>query len=165
MQKKVKNIENIEGKKIFKYGMIVLVFLGGMYLLTSALVTKNRRMESTKVDNGSVAIQYSEILLGEVFHQSEGEYLVLCYDKEKDSDTYKTIISKLEQAEKIKLYTVDLSSAFNKKLVKDESNKTPTKASEIAVSGATLFYFKDDNLTSYIEGKEEITAFVEPYQE
>ncbi len=162
---KKKKAEASEGKKFLIYLVILLCFLGGMYLLTNFLVSKNRRLESTKVDNGSVSIQYTEILLGEVFHQSEEEYLVLCYDKKEEASSYSSIVSAVTKANKIKLYTVDLGNAFNRKLIQENSNPSPTKASEIKVKGATIMHFKHQSITSYIEGKDAIEEYVKEYEE
>lgn len=153
-----------EGKKVILYLVIVFVFLGAVYFLTTVLVSKNKYLENTTVDNGSVSIQYSEILLGEVFSKSQEEYLVLCYDKEEESSEYASVVSGLTTANKVKLYTVDLSHAMNKSLLGEESNTHPTKASEIKIHGATLFHFKNGELVDYIEGKEAINTFVKEYE-
>ena len=152
-------------KKILLYILIVLLFLGGMYLLTDRLVAKNKYKEKTTIDNGSVSIQYSEIILGEVFSRRQEEYLVLCYDKKEEATDYNAIVSDVMNGEKIKLYTVDLSHAFNKgSLTQEKSNTHPTKASELKVKGATLIHIKNKSVVDYIEGKDAITSFTEDYK-
>ena len=161
----MKKQETALDKKVLVYILIVLLFLGGVYLLTDKLVAKNKYKEKTTVDNGSVSIQYSEIILGEVFSKSQKEYLVLCYDKEEEQDDYNSIVSDVMNGDKIKLYTVDLSHAFNKALLtEDKSNTHPTKASELKIKGATLIHIKDKKVVDYIEGKEAITSFVGDYK-
>ena len=161
----MKKKETSEGTKVLLYILIILVFLGGMYLVTNALVSKNKYFEKTKVDNGSVSIQYSEIILGEVFSRNEKEYLVLCYDKQEEADDYNTIVSSIMSKDAVKLYTVDLSHAFNQSLLTNEtSNRHPTKASEIKIKGATILHIKDKKVVDYVEGKDAITTFAKNYQ-
>ncbi len=152
------------GKKMIIYGLVVLLFLGGMYFLTSVLVKKNKYIEKTTIDNGSVSIQYSEIILGEVFSKNEDEYLVLCYDKKDKTTNLSTTVSTLMSADKIKVYTVDLSHAFNKGLLSNEGNPNATKSSELKINGSTLIHIHNQKIEDYIEGEDAIQSFVEDYQ-
>lgn len=160
----MKKHEMNEGRKIILYTLIVILFLAGMYFFTSFLVKRNKYIKSTKVDNSLVTIQYSEIILGEVFSMSEEEYLVLCFDKNDEKTTLSSLASSLISASKIKLYTVNLASAFNKGLQGDESNKKPEKASDIKINGPTLLHIKNKEVVDYIETEDEIKKFTEQYQ-
>ena len=71
--------------------------------------------------------------------------------KKDDMDTIHTLISNYnDKKDKIFLYTVDMSEAFNKQFISDESNTNPTTAEELKIAGVTLIHFKDNKVLSYV---------------
>ena len=54
------------------------------------------------------------------------------------------------------IYTVDMSSTFNKKYTSDKSNKNVEKLEDLQISGPTLIEFEDGEVTEYIEGEDAI---------
>ena len=90
-------------------------------------------------------------------------YLVVYYDKSSDdADEVMSAIYTYEASpEPLTVYTVDLSNALNKGVVtEDNSNKKPSKASELAIKGVTLIRFRDGEVREYIEGKDSVIDYL-----
>ena len=139
---------NYEPKKVLKIIIIMIVTLGVFYLLTLGILSKKDSVYG-KINS---SIQYNKILVGQSFNQKRKEYLVLYYNSKKDDmDTIHTLISNYnDKKDKIFLYTVDMSEAFNKQFISDESNTNPTTAEELKIAGVTLIHFKDNKVLSYV---------------
>ena len=168
-----RNIKKIDGVggldpevwgKIFIV-LIVLVVLGLFYLLTLYITNKN--LDSPKDDKKTkeeTVISYSDIVLGKSFSMSDDEYLVIYYDAgdEDIKSTYNNLVSTYKSKEDpLPIYTVDMSSAFNKGHdTQEESNKNPNNAEELAIKGPTLIHFTGHVVTDYIEGEEAITSYL-----
>ncbi|MBP3800133.1 MAG: hypothetical protein ILA19_04040 [Bacilli bacterium] len=139
---------NYEPKKVLKIIIIMVITLGVFYLLTLGILSKKDSVYG-KINS---SIQYNKILVGQSFNQKRKEYLVLYYNSKKDDmDTIHTLISNYnDKKDKIFLYTVDMSEAFNKQFISDESNTNPTTAEELIIAGVTLIHFKDNKVLSYV---------------
>lgn len=139
---------NYEPKKVLKIIIIMVITLGVFYLLTLGILSKKDSVYG-KINS---SIQYNKILVGQSFNQKRKEYLVLYYNSKKDDmDTIHTLISNYnDKKDKVFLYTVDMSEAFNKQFISDESNTNPTTAEELKIAGVTLIHFKDNKVLSYV---------------
>lgn len=158
----LKSINNDnEVKKVIKCVVIVLAIFALMYLLTVLVLKKSSTDYITKEEE-STTIQYSEILAGTVFNKKDNEYLVLFYDMDEDTDyTYSNLVSDYEAKEEhLPIYYVDLSSALNKSVIADESNKDATSAEELKINGATLIKFTNNSISEYLEGEEAISNYL-----
>ncbi len=144
----VEEQQNIELKKVIKILIVMAVTLGVFYLLTMGILSKKDPIITTP----NPSIQYNKLLVGESFTQKEKDYLVLYYDSTKDNmDTVHNLISNYnDKKEKLYLYTVDMSEAFNKEYISNESNKSATKAEELKIAGLTLIHFKDNKIVEYV---------------
>ena len=170
--KKEKNINKIEHEttmdssiknKIFIV-IGILVFLLAFYLLTLYITNKNNPKKDDTDTKEKITFSYDEILLGRSLSMSDGEYLVICYDKsnEEINSTYSTLVSNYKyKSEHLKIYTVDMSSSFNKKFITDgESNKNPESVDAFAINGPTLFKVTESRVSEYVEGEEAISSFL-----
>ena len=94
--------------------------------------------------------------------KKDDEYLVLFYDMDEDSESiYSNLISDYEAKEEhLPIYYVNLSSALNKSVIADESNKDATSIEELKISGATLIKFTSNSISEYIEGEEAISDYL-----
>ncbi len=142
----------------------VFIFLGIFVLLTVYITNKNSTTTETDTDDStSTTIQYEEILAGSSFSMNKEEYLVLYYDM-SDESLATELASKVmdyQNSAQLSLYTVDLSSAFNQKYVtENDSNLSPTKASELKVKNPTLIRFSNGTVAEYIEGEESISNYL-----
>ena len=168
-KKKSKNIEkNIksevennsiakDAKHLLVITLIVLLFLGGFYLITVAVLKDDT--EKTDTEKQDVAIQFDEILIGRSFSINAGTYYVLYYefdDEEIDSDLASLVYNYRASNNDVPLSTVDMSNALNSAFLNDESNKDATKASELKISGPTLIKFVDGKISRYVEDMDDI---------
>lgn len=149
-KRKEEHIEefSLDSKKLIKIIIIMAITLGVFYLITVGILSKKESVVGTY----NPSIQYTKILAGESFSQKRKEYLVLYYDSKKDNmdDVHSLISDYNEKDNKTFLYTVDMSEAFNKEYVGNESNTSATKASELKIAGITLIHFKDNKIVNYI---------------
>lgn len=143
--------------------IIIVVVLGLFYLLTLHITSKNSKDTSNTDVSTDGVITYDDIMVGRSFNVSDGEYLVLYYDK-SDSEvnsTYSGLVSSYKaKDEHLDIYTVDMSNGLNKKYSKEESNYNPTQASEIAINGPTLIKYSNGTVIDYIEGQDGITNYL-----
>ena len=147
----------------------IICFLCFFYLLTLYITTKNS--EDTTSDNSNdnsnaeASISYDDIMVGRSFSMSDGEYLVLYYDKADDdiSSTYSGLVSTYSQKDgHLKLYTVNMGNSFNSAYTTGgESNKTPATISDLKINGPTLIKISNNTAVEYIEGEEAITNYLQ----
>lgn len=131
-------------------GIVFLVF----YLIT-VLTTGNKKASYTKKESAPAAIQYDEIIVGDIYNQNETEYYVLVEEKE---DPYLSLFNSLltQHAavdDGIPYYTIDLSSAFNQKYYAETSS---FEAGNLKFSGTTLLKIKDRTIIEYYQTSDEI---------
>ena len=90
------------------------------------------------------------------------KYLVVYYDFDsEDATEILTAIYKYEaKDDALKVYTVDLSNALNKKSVSETSNKNPKDATELAINGTTIIRFRDGMVREYIEGTDKVVDYL-----
>ena len=167
-KKNLKKIESVGGfdgdikSKVIAV-ICILLFFGVFYLLTLYITNKNtdKPKDDTKEE---VTISYDNIMLGRSLSMSDGEYLVICYDKSNEdiSDTYSSLISSYKSKdEHLTIYTVDMSNGFNKKFATDgESNKAPENVESMAINGPTLMKIAENHVAEYIEGQDAISAYL-----
>lgn len=159
-----KIIETTSSKEIsgvIKCIVVVLVILLLVYLLT-ILITKNSTDSVVKETTENTTIQYNEILVGTSFKQQDKEYLVLFYDVDADtSSAYYTLKSDYEAKENtLPIYYVDLGSKLNSDCISSESNENAENASELKINDTTLIKFKDNKISDYIVGYEDISNYL-----
>ncbi len=144
--------------KILKIFLGVIIFLGAFYLLTSFVLGRDEKSDNDKVE---ATIQYDEILAGSSFSMKPEKYLVVYYDFSDSelSDLASKVYDYTYSGSKT-IYTVDMSNGFNKSYINEKSNKNPANASELAINGPTLIYFKEGKVNKYIEGSEDIIEYL-----
>lgn len=166
VNKKLDNVNTSfkeEGFKVLKILISVLVFFGIFYLLTVYLTNRDTSDTTSSEEVNDVVIQYEEILAGSSFSVDKDEYLVVYYDKSSEElkSDMTTLISNYEgKEEHLSIYTVDMSSAFNKEFISNQSNKTPNNISELEINGSTLIKFSNGNVVDYVEGYDSIAAYL-----
>lgn len=146
--------------------LTVICILGLFYLLTLYITNKHSDKNTTeeKTESTETAINYDEIMLGKTFSMNSDDYLVIFYDESNSdiSSKYSDLVSKYKEKEDhLNIYKVDMSNTFNKGYATtEESNKAPSKASELLINGPTLVRITNNSLAEYIEGEEEITNYL-----
>lgn len=152
-----KNEDLMPISKFIKILLIVILFLGAIYLLTEKVVKKD-----TTADD-SAKTTYNEIIVGNSLNQKETKYYVLFYDPTSNIagylDNWQTTY--IEAKETIKLYYVDLGKALNKSfVVNDNSNPNATTSAELKVKNGTLIVVENNKITSYVESLQEINQLL-----
>ena len=133
--------------------IILIVIIAAVFILfyfLTTIFTKKNHDNIFKNDLNPSEIQYKEIIIGGMFDK-DGEYYVLLIDKDdKYKDLYNTHISNIKDD---RIYTVDLSSAFNKKYLSDEYSYDED---DFKVKGTVLIKIDDHEITQHFETKEGI---------
>ena len=151
--------------KLLKYFLIVLIIFVIFWGLT-IFIKNNRKVEPTNVKNNSVTIiQYDEILVGEILEQAKDEYFVLVLNNLKtEKEVYESYIKKSESDEEsLKIYTVNLNSAFNSNFISDESNFRIKYIKDIKFKDSTLLKIEEGRIVEYFEGQNEILEYLNSY--
>lgn len=166
MHQKVDSMEtsfSVEFGKIIKIFLAVFVFLAIFYFLTVYLLQRDTTSSVVDTTPSEADIQYQEILAGSSFSMNDDHYLVLYYDMSDESlrSSYTSMISSYEDLDDyLPIYTVDMSSAFNKKYSSDTSNSSVQNLDDLQISGPTLIEFNNGSVSDYIEGETAISEFL-----
>jgi len=135
---------------------ILLVFYGITIIVTEKQVTKNENNDITE----EATIDYDTILVQDLYNQNEDSYYVLAsLIDDTNVLSYQSSISDYEIKENaLKVYEIDLSSAFNKKYLDEESNfegKYPV------FKETTLLKIENKAIKDVYEGNEDINTILE----
>ena len=146
-----------EAKRLLVTTLIVLLFLGGFYLMTVAILKND--IKEPETEELEVEIQFDEILIGRSFSLTDNTYYVLYYefdDEEINSNLSSLVYNYRSSNKDILLYTVNMSNAFNSSFLSEESNKNAENASELKIAGPTLIKFVDGKISRYVENMDDI---------
>ena len=148
-------------KSMIKTVVIVLVFIGVMYLMMLGLIKLGAFEKGYEAPSHETEFDYEYINIGTVFTRSDSTYYVLFddYGTNISSNTYleNNIASKLSDP----VYKVDMSKEQNAKYKSDTPNKSASNASELKIDGITLIRIKNGRIDMYLTGSEEIEEFVD----
>lgn len=134
----------------------VLLFILAFYGLTVYITNKNSD-DTNEEKEKTVEISSDKIILGRSLSMSKDDYYVVYYTS--DNSTMDEIVNNYNG--ELKLYKVDMNSAFNKKYATDgESNKNPSKTSEFKINGATLIKVSNKRVVEYTEGEDAIRTIL-----
>lgn len=152
----------VEKMSALKIGICVIVIFVFLYFILAIFVTKEIDFSSNKesdTQNSSTSVSNS-ILASSIFKQSEESYYVLFYgfNNDDDREVSSSVTSNLTD---YKVYKVDTDSGLNKNYVSDESNPKATSISDLKVKDPTLIFIEADSISEYIEGEDNILAYLE----
>ncbi len=163
MEKKTKEVEvikdineDVDTIKKFIYILVgVAVVAVGLYFISTKLLIKDGVIDN-EVEHKDEEISYTTVLAGNVFNRPEENYYVLAYDADSSkASIYAAVLNTFNDPEG-KIYFMDLGLEANKPYVKEESNKKPINASELALKEPTLIKIKGGKVDKYLEDLEEI---------
>lgn len=134
--------------------VIVLIFFGITYLVTKKSDTKEK--EETE-------IQYTEILVGEIWNKGGTYYVLVGYEEDSYMSMYETYLNlyKNYKDSDSKYYLINLDNVFNRNYVAETSNLYTTNPSEVRFKNTTLLKVVDGTVTETYEGKDAITSYLE----
>ena len=76
---------------------------------------------------------------------------------EQMKSLYTNLVSTYEDIDgHLPIYTVDMSSTFNKKYVSEDANLDVSSIDDLKISGPTLIEFENHEISNYSEGEEKI---------
>jgi len=151
-KKQIKN-EN-EMLKFIKLIIVVTVIFGLFYALT---VFINKEDEQNKNEDENVSIQYNEILIGNIFNQSNDNYYVLV-EKPTDNNVqaYEAYLSMYSQKKESKrVYFCNLDSVLNLQYNKEET-KLSDNISELQFSQTVLLEIENKKIKNSYASDEKI---------
>ncbi len=147
-----------EQKELVKFGIvlgIVVILVAGVFVLSKVLI----KHEAADLEYQSGNVSTTTAIVGTILNQKESEYYVLAYDyNSTDSTAYETYASNYAtSANKLKVYFLDLSNAFNKDFyVTENSNPKATSIKDLKIKNGTLIKVKSGKIVEYVEGLENI---------
>jgi len=159
--KKISN-EN-EMIKFIKMIIIVTIIFALFYILTMFINEKEKVKTNT---DKQVSIQYGEILIGNIFNQSEKNYYVLVTETEDlNAKVYEAYLSNYStKKDSKKYYTATLDNLFNSKY-KAEETKLSNNLSELKFANTILLEIKDGKIIKSYETDQKIRSFVKQLTE
>ena len=161
--KKSKTI-NEDTVKIITFIIILVIVLGlffGLFYLNGKFVTKDKYQDNNTTTTTEAIYDETKVTVSTMYNLSNDTYYVLAYD---ESDTingsFYDNLSLTFNNENIKLYTLDLTNAMNKKYYnKDKAeNITSNNKTDINFTTHTLLIFKNGKISEAITNKDDITA-------
>ncbi len=135
---------------------IILAVLITFYFITIFITEhKIEDNEETKID---AVIDYDTILVSEIYKQNRDSYYVLAsFSKDENISSYQSNLSTYAKQENaLKVYEVDLDSAFNKNYI---SEATDLIAKYPVFSETTLLKIENGVITEHYQGSD-ISTFL-----
>lgn len=132
----------------------VLLVFGCFYLLTLHMTAKGDKKEI-----GPASIGYEKILAGSIFDTGEKDYLVVLYDREKETDIT-SAVSTYNTKHDVHIFYVDLADGLNKKVISDRMNTNVKDAKDLEVKNPSLLKITNKKIVESVDGKNEIIDYL-----
>ena len=145
--------------RVVKILLAVAIFFVVFYFLTVYLLERDTSSGVIDTTPAEADIQYQEILAGKSFSLRDNHYFVLYYDMSDGQmkSLYTNLVSTYEDIDgHLPIYTVDMSSTFNKKYVSEDANLDVSSIDDLKISGPTLIEFENHEISNHSEGEEKI---------
>lgn len=135
--------------------IIIVLMIGILFYLITIFVT-NKKTDVSKKEVEDAIIQYEEIIIGNMFDQKQKEYYVLLKKKNDNYlSYYETYITNYQNKDdSLKIYSIDLSSAFNKKYIGENNS---IKKDKFEINQTTLVKIENGDIVESYQGNEQIT--------
>ena len=108
---------------------------------------------------GPASIGYEKILAGSIFDTGEKDYLVVLYDREKETDIT-SAVSTYNTKHDVHVFYVDLADGLNKKVISDRMNTNVKDASDLEVKNPSLLKITNKKIVESVDGKNEIIDYL-----
>lgn len=135
--------------------IVVLLCVGGIYLLTRIFVTKDL-FNNTETEEEVVAgtINYDVAIMGQILNRPYNEYYVAIYngdDADYSGDMGLLIANYTKQDDHLHIYTVNLANAMNVDFYDPDNVNTKAQSlDELKVGDITLLKIKKGKITKFI---------------
>lgn len=143
-------------KQLLIYVAIILITLGVFYGITILLT--NKQEQNQESNNYEVEIDYDTILAKDILSQSREQYYVFAStSNDENLNSYLNQIYTYQSLDdSLKVYEVDLDSAFNKSYMGSESSFE----TKIIFKQTTLLKVENKKVTEVYESQEDIDAIL-----
>ena len=141
---------------VYKIALGVIAFIGLAYLFIN--ISNGTFNLFNKTNKESTLIDSSMVMVGTMFNKEDGEYLVLAYDMNSDNKDYYTLL-KEQYRGNLKIYSLDLSSGFNRDFVSSET-VISTDLNKLKFGGPTLLLINKDTITKSFKTDDEIVNYL-----
>lgn len=150
--------ENYNIKQLSLYILIIMAILLIFYGIT-VIVTNNSKENSSEVNDDQTIIDYEEILVQNIYSQKEETYYVLAsLSDDENLSSYNNSLSVYEEMENsLKVYTINLSSSFNKKYLSEQSD---FNGDYPLFKETTLLKIENKKITESYEGEDQINTIL-----
>lgn len=159
MAKEKMTYKTEEQKEIVKFIVVLVIVISlivAVFFLSKVLI--KQEAEPTTYQAGEIATNIA--IVGTLLNQPETDYYVLAYDTNgTNASAYVTYAEYYTSSKEnpIKIYYLDLSSAFNKDYyVTENSNPKATTIKDLKMLDGTLIRVRNGKITEYTEGISNI---------
>lgn len=158
-----KTTNNSEFAKLIKIVLIVTAVMLVFYLITLVATSKADKVnteESTKTDEKTkTEIQYNYIMIGEMLNYGGTYYVLIEEDEDNRINEYSTLMETISANEDApKVYTANLTDAFNKGYLSKEANYDVEDIADFRVTGTTLVKIVDNKISDTYETYDAIKS-------
>ena len=167
MKKKQRNYKmttstELDYVRVIKITVGVLVVFALVYILTALGTGEIDLNKKDSKKSTETAIQYQEIIGGEMLNRKASEYYVLLFDFEDTyADYYKSLINTYNGKDNsLPFYTVDLGKKINEDYkVPEEYKGRFVEFDTFKVDDVTLIKVKNGNFSVVADGQEKVLEF------
>ncbi len=139
--------------------LIVLVFIGGLFILNGKFVSKDILQDKTTKTTTAPSYDDSVVLVSNILDISKDKYYVMVYDFEDEvqSVLYSSLVSSYK-GEKVKLYSSNLGEGFNKKYYDKEKTEkvNVNNYKEFNFTRPVLLEVSNNKVSKIITDKDKI---------
>jgi len=154
-QEKFYTEEQKEIRSFVRILTVILVIFLGLYIYGSIKGDNKNKIERT---NKAGTVNYETLIVGTMLSKPDKEYYVLAFDSNSlDNNYIVTLANSYKSSTKaLPVYTIDLSSEFNKSYVASESAYDKEDLSLIKFKSTTLVKVVDGKISKFIEDEDTI---------
>ena len=165
-KERIKTTEQEEMTKFVIVLLVVLICVGGIYLLTRAFVTKDLFNNNTQ-ETSTGKVNYKSVIVGNILNRPYDEYYVIVYNTTSevasDISTILTDFDNRTDDAKLHMYIVDLNNKLNADYYNPEKeNKKATDVSSFMFGDKTLLKIKGGKVEKYITDLTKIKEELNP---
>lgn len=148
--------DNNEITSFIRIILMVLSLFIVFYLITYYVTNKKTTPAITET-----AIQYKEIIVGNLLNQTPSEYYVLATIKSDTASALYIQYQSMYEATTAHVdgYTINLDNGFNKPYISDASKLLVSNANDIRFKTSTLLHIKNKIVIKAYEGKDAIINY------
>lgn len=153
--------EQIEIMNFVKIIIVLIIFIGGIYLISRIFI--NKKDDEKNTETTTVEVNYDKAIIGNVFNRPYDEYYAIIYNSTaNDASLLSAIISKYSAKEdSIKIYSVDLDNSLNNSYYDKDNQNITTDLNSLKVGDYTLLKIQNHKIVKSFTSIDEIKTELE----